>query len=159
MSAISGTGMTMRIIPQTTYTFDNLAAGTDQVIIIAQHIDVGPFEEVDFMVRCYTGGFGSAGCKIEVLAIPDGWTPESPTTRFLDNAAATTVLLDSSISLPFYSSTALSSGFGRLLTIGIMATQATPPVACNAVLSIDLAMKGGDPSGIMPSFNTYRGYR
>jgi hypothetical protein len=160
MSAISGTGMTMRLVPRTPFNFDSLRVTTNQVIWVVQHVDVSPFEEVDLVVRAHTASLGT-GATIKVEAFPDGWTPEDPALNFVDGSRSyALVTLDSSSSIPLYKTQALLSGFGKLLSIAVTGTMPSgSPVDCHAVLSIDLVMKGGDPSGIVPAFNTYRGYR
>jgi hypothetical protein len=161
MSAISGTGMTMRVFTRTPVNFDSLRNDTNQVLWICQHIDVSPFEEVDLVVRAHTATIGS-GASIAVEAFPDGWTPEDPALTFVDGSRSYAIVtLSSSSSIPLYKTQALLSGFGRLVSIAVTGTMPAgmTPVDCHAVLSIDLVMKGGDPSGIVPAFNTYRGYR
>ncbi|MFO0755847.1 MAG: hypothetical protein U0359_05120 [Byssovorax sp.] len=151
MGAISGTGMTERVIPFTKYNFANVVHDGSLSIRVAQHIDVGPFTEVDLAVRVLNGTIGT-GASILVDAFADGWTAESPATEFIDSSrslANVTIDHAASLTLPLYSVKAFATGFGRLVSISVSCIQATgTAVACDATISIDLVMKGGDPAGL-----------
>jgi hypothetical protein len=160
MGAIVGTGMVFRVIPRTKYTFDNLAitGGAVTIFPIASHIDVSPFQEVDVQVRVHaysvTSGSPFNGAGLGVLVAPDGFTMEDPVTVFQGT----------NVNTPFNSTgyfvTNLTGVFGRLVSVSLgVQLPATSVANLNCTLSIDLACKQGDPSGIMPAYNTYRGYR
>src|SRR5258708_3315988 len=69
-------GMTMRLIPKTTYTFSNLGNALTQAILLCQHIDCSVFQEASFLVRVHGGVITAGSVKIDVVA--DGWTLEDP---------------------------------------------------------------------------------
>jgi hypothetical protein len=148
----------------TPYVFSTgtLASGAALSIPLAQHIDIGPFQEVDLVVRGHVQNIG-ASANIQIAAALDGWTPEDPANTNLKNLNNSTGTAIGSITLtgtsPSFNILSLPLGLGRLISIVLIANQPASTVTCTATISVDLVGKGGDPAGIMPSFNTFRGYR
>jgi MYXO-CTERM domain-containing protein len=71
-------GMTMRLIPKTTYTFTNVATSASMSFLLCQHIDCSVFQEASFLIRAHSGTIGVTGTptiKIDILA--DGYVPPS----------------------------------------------------------------------------------
>jgi hypothetical protein len=163
MAAVAS-GMTMRLLPKTNYDFLNLATGTNQTIVLCQHIDVSVFQEVSFLVRQHAGSIATAGSTIDINVLADGWTLEDPGIVLTSTTdASATVLgqvhLTSTFNAPAYSLLTVAKPAGRLLSVNIAAHQTTTNTVCNVTLSIDVTMKSGDPSALPLDYNTYRGYR
>jgi hypothetical protein len=170
MSAIISTSTTLRVIPRLDYEFSTLHDDGFTYIPLGVHIDISPFQEVDLVVRVHTVNIAS-GAKITVFASADGFTMEDPTTSFFAMAPATppggsappnygAVLLDSTTTAGAYLVTTLAGPLGRLIAVFLNPHQKSDSrVAITASISVDLVMKGGDPSGIAMAYNTYRGYR
>lgn len=164
MGAISSTGMMMRIIPRTVYDFTKVQASQTVQFIIAQHIDVGPFQEADFMIRCYNPSISPAGASITIQLLADGYTLDEPSLDFFSvndgkSSAFGSIVYGNTTTTTTYSVLSVNNQFGRMLAVRLIATQPASTGSLVATISIDLALKGGDPAGLHPSYNTYRGYR
>lgn len=131
--------------------------------------DVSPFQEVDLVVRVHAASIASTG-SIIVRAEADGFTLEDPAQSFLADRPATPpsgatpakfggVTIDSGSPAGTYLVTALTGGLGRYIAVAVVASMPSGRGSLSATISVELALKGGDPSGMTPSFNSYRGYR
>jgi hypothetical protein len=163
MTAVAS-GMTMRLIPKTTYTFSNLAASSNMSFLLCQHIDCSVFQEASFLVRVHSGTIGTtATIKIDVVA--DGWTLEDPGIALtsLNDASGTALgnftLANGGALTAAYGLINVAKPSGRLLSVQITGTQVAAVQTITAAISIDLTLKAGDPSNLPLDYNTYRGYR
>jgi hypothetical protein len=161
MNAIIGSSVNLRVMPRNAYDFSGLAATHKMAIVVAQHIDVLPFEQVELSVRVHQAEI-TDGASIIVAAHPDGFTLEDAAQGFISPSHAGSVLIDSNFatrSAPAYLTAHLTGALGRLVAIVITGHQGTKAGKCAAALSVDLVMKGGVPRGAFAGYNTYRGYR
>jgi hypothetical protein len=156
-------GLTKRIVPITTYTFGNLAASDTSLVVVGQHVDATTFTEADLLVRFHKGTTIGTG-TFTVGLIADGWTLNDPSAAFLPPPFSIlapppgTVQVGSTTSFPFYSAVTPVS-WGRFVAVVLVAAQGAAVGALTAVMSVDLALKGGDVAGLPMGPNGYRGYR
>jgi hypothetical protein len=172
MSTINS-GLSMRIVPRSNYSFTALTATTGAAAVqLAQHIDVSVFTEADLMVRYHTGTTVPTGATLLVGAVSDGYDFEDPANYFLPpgtltSASPGTIQITSSTTYPFYGVTSLGLGgstsaatpMGRLISIALFVTQGSTSGNIIALLSVDLILKGGDPRSLPAMPNGYMGYR
>src|SRR5207245_1638191 len=127
-----------RIIPRTSFVFDKLQGTQSQTITVAQHIDVGPFQEVDLVIRVHTAII-NAGCNITIAVLLDGWTAEDPAASFTQaNDFSGTALLSYGIGAApttplvqvYPVGSTVQKPFGRLLTITVTGLQPSTPTSC-----------------------------
>lgn len=154
-------GMTMRLIPRTVYNFGNVQTTTSIAFNVCSHIDTSVFQEASFLIRAHAGSI-AAGASIKFDIFADGWTLEDPGINLFNTNDQIGVLGNVTfagvVTFPSYQLVNVQRPSGRLLAVQITGTQ-TGGVACNGAFSIDLTLKGGDPSNLPLDYNTYRGYR
>jgi hypothetical protein len=157
--ATINSGITLRLMPLTSFTLTNIKASSSIAFPIAQHIEAGVFTEADLIVRLHSGTTMSAGQSVAFSIVPDGWDFEDPTGSFLGTALAT-FTQSGAPTLPAYSVTSTgTSAFGRFLSVSMPATQPSTAATLVVVASVDLVLKGGDPTNLPRSPNGFVGYR
>jgi hypothetical protein len=160
--ATINSGITMRIIPILPFGFGSVQNNSHITIPLALHIEAGQFTEADLLVRLHAGSSIAAGQTLAFNLFQDGYDFEDPASVFLATTAIATVTFTSTSSPPAFGvATAGSSTepLGRYLAVNMVATQPAAAVAFNVYVSVDLVLKGGDPSAMPMSPNSYRGYR
>jgi hypothetical protein len=162
-------GMIVRIIPLIKYDFGDLGAGGTSFFPLAVHVDVSVFAEVDLMVRVRSGT--SATGNVLVAITPDGYTFDDPATNYFPQTPPTyaspgTAYFDSTATFPQYVVSSVGQNLGsasapmaRLMAVGLLATQGEGEDDLTVELSVDLALKGGNPKALPMMPNGYRGYR
>jgi hypothetical protein len=162
-------GMILRVIPFIKYDFGNLSAGQAATFPLAMHIDVSVFTEVDLIVRARSGSIASG--NFLVALIPDGYTFDDPATNYFPATPpaygdAGTAYFDMSATFPSYQVSSVgqnlgssSAPTGRLIAVGLVATQGESGGALMLEFSADLVLKGGNPRALPMMPNGYRGYR
>jgi hypothetical protein len=162
--ATTSSGLIRRIATIATYPFTNLAALETSAIVLGQHIDTTTFTEADVMVRFHNGTMVPAGGSLTVGLVLDGYDSQDPTAFFIPSFSisdlpAGTVQVTSSTTFPFYSTVSLPSPLGRFLAVVLVGAQGTSGGdTLTAVLSVDLALKGGDPANTPWLPNALCGY-
>jgi hypothetical protein len=162
--ATINSGITMRVMPINSFAFSGLGAGAGMQFLVAQHIEAGVFTELDLIVRLHTGTNMAAGQTLKVVVAQDGYDDQDPASLFA-GANLATVTQSGAATVPFFSVATAAGGtgttpWGRYLGVYVSATQSgTGGTTFIANLSIDLVLKGGDPSSLPMSPNSFRGYR
>jgi hypothetical protein len=160
--ATINSGITMRIIPQTLYDFSNLQGSQSMNFPLGQHIEAGQFTEVDVLVRLHAATVMSEGQTLQVALFTDGYDFSDPASVFFSSGPIAEFSQAGVPTLPAYnifSASATDTPFGRYIAIQIGATQASSATTLIAAVSVDITLKGGDPSAMPMSPNSYRGYR
>ena len=159
--ATVNSGLHLRLLPLTKIDFSNtiLANSAVQTITIAQHIEAHSFTIADLVVRTHAGTSIGAGASLKVNLVADGYDFEDPASQFLSSTNAAQIVLGPSLSGASYNIQSGSAQMGRHLAVQLVATQPAAAVALVVFISIDLTLKGGDPSGLMNGPNSFRGYR
>jgi hypothetical protein len=161
MSTVNS-GIVLRVLPRTVFTFTGLGASPAAATVpVAQHIDVTPFTEAELQIRFHAGSTGlSAGQTVSVSVLPEGYTFDDPTAVFTGTPATFTTPAGGPAALPFYTLLPVPTGFGRLLSVSVVANGGNVAGAnYQFALSLDLLLKGGDPGAIAMMPNGFRGYR
>jgi hypothetical protein len=164
----------LRILPKTPFDFSNLAPGTSQFFPLAQHIDVGQATQISLVARLHAADIGSGSViNANLLGIPsspsvalvmygDAWTLEDPGTELGVQGVGTplaTCAFTSQTSAPCAMIVSPTAPFGRLVLIGVMAVQALgSAVSLQAIVSLDLILKGDEERASPSRYNTYLGY-
>ena len=80
----TNSGVTMRLLPITSFTFSGLGANAGMTIAIAQHIDVTSYTEAHVLFRYHAGTTFTASTtqKLQAAVYADGWDFEDPATLF-----------------------------------------------------------------------------
>jgi hypothetical protein len=178
LMATVNSGLTIRVTPRALYNFTGLGAGPAQsVILIAQHIDVSVFQEVDILVRFHGGTIIPTTATVTVGLLADGYdfsdpapatTAGVPSAFFGPNVASGqpgVVQATNATSFPAMFISSMNQGatttpFSRLLAVQLVAVGGTAAGAMfQALLSVDLVCKGGDPSHLPMMPNGFCGYR
>jgi hypothetical protein len=164
MATVDG-GITIRLLPRTVYSFGGstgLTANGSASFLVARHFDLSVFTEADLLVRAHAGSaIGVLGGTFVVQAMYEGYDFQDPAADFLQNPSpAGNVSMSNSTTFPFFAVVSIPSPFGRHLAVQVTATQAgSTNAALTVALSVDLALKGGDPTAMSLAPNTYRGYQ
>jgi hypothetical protein len=164
MSTINS-GIVLRLLPKTTYDFSKIIAGpgNNQVITLAQHIDVAPFTEAVFIVRAHTLSLAGAA-TITFSVVIDGYEFGDPgVTGFLqpNNAAGGPlgqVVMTNGTPQPFFQNLNVPMSFGRFVAIQLTGTVPNGAVGGTCAISVDLSLKGGDASSRAAVPNAFLGY-
>jgi hypothetical protein len=160
--ATINSGITMRILPLTSYNFANIQNSKNIQFNVGQHIEAGVFTEADLIVRLHTGTVMSAGQIFSISLGTDGYTMEDPTSNFFTAITGVAFTQTGAPTLPAYSVTSASATttpFGRYLVVALSATQPAAATTFTVNVSVDLVLKGGDPSALPMGPNSFRGYR
>ena len=78
-------GTVIRILETTNFSFDSVAAvaNSEQVVLLAQHIDTSQWRTAGLMVRVVSLTLpGYANDKVNLLVVNDPWDPMSGTTEY-----------------------------------------------------------------------------
>jgi hypothetical protein len=157
------TGITIRLVPRTLYVFGGatgLVAGGTVTVPIARHIDASTFTEADLLVRAHSGtsiAVGGGGGNFGIQPFDDGYDFEDPDVDFVTGVSV--IPINNATVIPFFTSFSIASPFGRLLGVQLVANQNAANGVLSIALSVDLVLKGGDPSALPMMPNAYRGYR
>jgi hypothetical protein len=160
--ATINSGITMRIIPQLFFQFGNVVASNHITVPLGVHIEAGPFTEVDVLVRLHNGTSLAANQTLTINLLTDGYDFEDPGNPFFSASALASLPLTNANTVPYYgvfSASASSTPFGRFLAITLQAQQPAAGGVFNVNISVDMTLKGGDPSAMPMAPNSYRGYR
>ena len=141
-------GRIIRAVELREFNFTEGADAGTPMIVAAQHIDVSWAREITMAVRWHDGAIGT-GAKIDVGAIPDGFTMDDPTKNFVDiTAPAGVVTFDNQgggLAAPAYGTVVLGAGSteapGAMVAVYVFCTQATPAVTVDPRFSVDLVMR------------------
>ena len=158
-------GVTIRLLPVTTYTFTGLGTGKSVNLILAQHIDVTTFTEAHFLFRYHAATVVAAG-SLQAGVFADGWDFQDPTTSFFSSAAiATGTSIAATPSgavlqvIPVSLNLGAGLAFARHLMLQLTFNQTTANSNLVAQVSCDLVLKGGDGGSNVGGPNSYMGYR
>jgi hypothetical protein len=156
-------GITIRLLPRTLYAFGGatgLVAGGTVTVPIARHIDASTFTEGELMVRAHSGtsiAVGGGGGNFGIEVFDDGYDFEDPAVDFV--AGLGLLPINNATPIPFFGLLPVASPFGRLVGVQLIVNQNAANAALSIALSVDLVLKGGDPSALPMMPNGYRGYR
>jgi hypothetical protein len=159
--ATINSGITVRLLSRTVF---NVPGGINTSITfpIASHLDTSVFTEADLLVRFHGGTGGtslpSAGQTATVNVLPDGYDFADPASVFTGSSIASAQITNST-SIPYYTVLAIPTPFGRLLSFNLVVVQTSTGGAITVALSLDINLKGGDPTGMPLMPNGFRGYR
>ena len=164
MSTVNS-GLVLRLLPKTSYDFSKIiaGAGNNQVLTLAQHIDVAFFAEATFIIRAHAVSIAGAA-SIVFGVVFDGYEFGDPgVTGFLQpNVPAggpiAQLTMNSSTTGPFFNNLAVPVNFARFLAIQLTGNVPVGAVGGTCTISVDLSLKGGDPSGRIAAPNTFLGY-
>lgn len=151
---MTNTGLILRILPKTLYDFTNIANGSAITIPLASKVDVSVFTEAVWIIR---GHSATITGSIAFTSLLDGYDFGDPATSFSANGGTST--FTGGTPIPAYTTLSAGSNFGRLIGLKMVATQSAGGGTMNIQLSVDLALKGGDPRELTAIANFYRGYR
>ena len=163
MSTVNG-GVVLRLLPKTPFDFSKITAGAgnQQVLTLAQHIDVVPFTEATFIVRAHTLSLAGTS-QIIFSVVIDGYEFGDPGVGFLqpNNAGGGPlgqVVMTNATASPFFQNLSVPTNFGRFVAIQLTGTVPVGQVGGTCSISVDLSLKGGDPSAIAFAPNSFMGY-
>jgi hypothetical protein len=146
--------MVLRVLPKTLYDFLRLKASTPITLHLVSKIDVSVFTEAEWIIRLHAGTIPNPA-QLQFNSVFDGYDFADPALVFTTIGAST--IISSTNAAPYYTTLNVGSNFGRLLGLDMIAT-APAAGAFNATISVDLALKGGDPRDLVDVANFYRGY-
>ena len=147
-------GVIIRVLPRTSFDFGNIQGGTFSFPLV-QKISSSSFTEATWMIRLHAVNVG-AGAVMIFTSVLEGYDFGDPGTIFFSSGS--TLSIPPATTAPFYNVLAAPVGTGRLLRLDLAATQPGAAVACNAIISVDLALKGGDGSAYVMAANEFGGY-
>ena len=148
-------GTIVRILPKTFYDFAKLKLSTTMTLRLASKLDVSVFTEAEWILRLHAATFTGVS-QIQFTNVFDGYDFGDPALVFTQNGA--TAVFAAGNTPPAYTTLSAGANFGRLLTLDMTATAPAGAGAFNVTISVDLALKGGDPRDIVDVANFYRGY-
>ena len=136
-------GQVIRVIPKRTLDFTTVQSGFSEEIVLAQGIDVSNWREASMMVRTHSTSFGGNIGQIDIYAYMEGRTPEDPGILFATTSPLGTVTINSSLSAPAYSVSALPANLGALVKIAAKGSRTSSfgSNSISAAVSIDLSLK------------------
>ena len=152
--AATTTGTIVRILPKTFYDFVKLKPSLTMTLRLASKLDVSVFTEAEWILRLHAATFSGAS-QIQFTNVFDGYDFGDPALAFTQNGATATFAAANTP--PAYTTLSAGTNFGRLLTLDMTAT-APASGAFNVTISVDLALKGGDPRDMRDVANLFRGY-
>ena len=154
----SNSGIHLRILPVTRIDFTKLQNSQVLTLLIAQHIETHTMTEADIAVRSHTGTDFGGGGTVTADLLQEGFAFDDPANSFVGSS-----VLSAAITLGAANTYALkgngSISLGRHLCVQLKATQSAGGGNLIAVLSIDVYLKGGDPTALLSGPNSFRGYR
>ena len=148
-------GITKRLLPRTQYAFGNVGGNQGETVQLATHLEVYGFSAAAFILRLHPGTNVGVGAQLQFLVMADGHDFQDPSTPFLTQLASATV--DSTVVYPFFTVLEVT-GFGRYLEVQLVGTQPAAPVGLLAQVSLDVVLRGGDPTPYIPAGNALLGY-
>ncbi len=156
-------GIVLRLLPKTAFDFSKITAGNSQTLTLAQHIDVAPFTEATFILRAHAVSI-AGGATIDFNVLIDGFDFDDPgVTGFLqpNNAGGGAIAqlnMTNATTAPFFANLSVPSNYGRFLALQLSGVVPGGGVGGTCTISVDLSLKGGDPTARAFVPNSFLGY-
>jgi hypothetical protein len=143
----SGASRVITIIPETDFQFDGRnAGGVEQLVVLAERLDVTHFSTASLIVRYHTKGadgtWSSGTCSAEVRAFNMSTAREEPHSLFVESTARATVQIANAHTAPRLYVASLGAPIAAELRIVLAWIQGTTASSPSEKLSLAVSIVG-----------------
>jgi hypothetical protein len=143
-------GEVLQICAKRVLNFTPVMNGTTEKLVLADRIYVAQWSDLVLKVQIHSNDIASSAGSIDIVVIPQSWTPEDPGIQFLDGGgtgtASSTFTIDSSLTAPHYEEVSLKTranpgAIGSMIRVAAAGSRTSPTGTIRAELSLEVSGK------------------